>query len=115
VCVVAVEKTRPAREVFEALRTLSLHVKLLVFVDNESNDVNNPYMLVWRVVNNMDAKRDVFLEHGFLGIDGTNKTEIDGYLREWPKDTDCDIDVIATLQEKKLILVDKEFLKHYHV
>lgn len=115
VCVIGIEKTVPMREVYEALKVLKEHLKLLVFVDHASNDVTNPYMLIWRVVNNMDALRDVFLEEGYIGLDGTNKTALDGYAREWPKDADCDPAVIASLQERKIINVTKEFLKHYHV
>ncbi|MBE0494821.1 MAG: menaquinone biosynthesis decarboxylase [Campylobacterales bacterium] len=115
VCVIGVEKTSPMREVYEALKALKEHVNLLVFVDHASNDVTNPYMLIWRVVNNMDALRDVYLKEGYIGLDGTNKTALDGYEREWPKDTDCDPAVIESLQQRNLISVTKEFLKHYHV
>jgi 4-hydroxy-3-polyprenylbenzoate decarboxylase len=116
ICVVGVNKCRAGKEVYEALpEDIKENTSIIVWVDNDSNDVKNPYMLVWRVVNNIDAKRDIFLSRDFIGIDATNKGPIDGYTREWPGDTDCDPKVIKDLLERKLILVNEEFLKHYHV
>lgn len=115
ITVIGVDKKRVVRELYEELKPLKEHMKLLVFVDFASNDLDNPYMLIWRVVNNIDAKRDLFLEKEFIGIDATNKSSIDGFTREWPKDTDCDQEVIKNLQARGLIVNDKELLKKYHV
>lgn len=115
ITVLAIEKTRPVKELYEVLKPLKEHVKLLVFVDKNSNDVDNPYMLIWRIVNNIDAKRDIFLEEEYIGIDATSKSKIDGYEREWPGDTDCDKKTIKSLQERGLITNNEEFLKYYHV
>ncbi|WP_458699438.1 menaquinone biosynthesis decarboxylase [Sulfurospirillum sp. 1307] len=115
IVVIGIEKKRAVRELYEKLKKLKEHMKLLVFVDIDCNDLDNPYMLIWRIVNNIDAKRDIFLEKEFIGIDATNKNEIDGYTREWPKDTDCDPKVIESLISRGLIKNDKELLKKYHV
>ena len=115
ITVIGVDKRRVVKEIYEELKPLKEHMKLLVFVDFASNDLDNPYMLIWRVVNNIDAKRDIFLEREFIGIDATNKSDIDGFTREWPKDTDCDQEVIKNLQARGLIVNDKELLKKYHV
>ena len=115
ITVLGIDKQRPVRELYEALKALKEHMKVLVFVDENFNDVTNPYMLIWRVVNNIDAKRDIFLEDEYIGIDATNKSVIDGYTREWPEDTDCDQEIIKSLQERGLITQNKELLKKYHV
>lgn len=115
IAVIALDKKRPIKDAYEALQPLKEHVKLLVFVDASCNDITNPYMLIWRIVNNIDAKRDVFLQSEYIGIDATNKSAIDGYTREWPADTDCDQEVIKSLQERGLLTKNKEFLKKYHV
>ena len=116
ICVIGVDKVRMSEEFYKTLpEELSEHISIVVWVDEALNDVKNPYMLVWRIVNNIDAKRDIYLSRGFIGIDATNKGEMDGYTREWPGDTDCDQDVIARMIERKLISVNQEFLKHYHV
>ncbi len=115
ICVVSVDKKRSLSEYFSKLNDVKEYIKVLIFVDNEANDVNNPYMLVWRIANNIDAKRDIFIEDDFIIIDATNKSSLDGYEREWPKDVLCDEDVIRRLNEKNIINTNEEFLKHYYV
>lgn len=115
ITVLALEKKRVGKEVYEALKPLKESIKLLVIVDNEANDVDNPYMLIWRVVNNIDALRDIFIEDEYFGIDATNKTLLDGYVREWPKDTDCDQEVIKRLIERGLVENNPDFLRYFHI
>ena len=115
ITVLAVNKKRDIKELYEDLKEFKAHMKLLVFVDREKNDIENPYMLIWRVVNNIDAKRDIFLNEEFIGIDATSKNENDGYLRDWPKDTDCDQNVLESLIQRGLIKNNKELFKNYYV
>jgi len=115
ITVIAVEKKEPMGSLFEKLKLLEKHIKLLVFVDSEKNDINNPYMLIWRVANNIDAKRDIYKENEYIAIDATDKTELDGFKREWPDDTDCDKSVIESLRSRELIDVSDEFLKKFYI
>ncbi len=115
VLLLGVKKTAPIRELYEAIKPLKKHIKLAIFVDIESNQLDNIYMLVWRVANNIDALRDIYLEKEYIGVDATNKSAIDGYKREWPGDANCDPKVIGDLQEKGLITKNKEFLNQYYV
>ncbi len=115
VTVIAVEKKKNARAYFEALLPLANHLRVVVFVDNEKNDINNPYMLIWRVANNMDAQRDVFTSGLMIGLDGTNKNELDGYTREWPGDVECSESVIETLKSKGLWDLDEELRDKYQL
>ena len=114
ICVIQYNKTKPAKELFEKLKALKEHLKIVVFVDTNQNDVNNPYMLVWRVTNNIDATRDIFIDE-IVGIDGTNKSEIDGFKREWPDDVNCDKEVIADLRKRKLIEISDEEIKYFQI
>ena len=102
VTVISLNKTKIAKEYFDALVTLSTNIRIVIFVDEAKNDVTNPYMLIWRVTNNMDAQRDVFVAGLMVGIDGTNKSPVDGFTREWPDDVDCTASVVQTLKNKKL-------------
>ncbi len=115
ITLIAIDKKEPIKNVYQKLKSIKKHTKLLVFVDSDKNDITNSYMIIWRVVNNIDAKRDLFLEHEFIGIDATNKGEIDNFPRRWPDDTDCDLSVINSLKEKKLINIDDLFLKKYYI
>ena len=112
ICVIAVTKTKSIQSDREKIDTLKKHIKLLVIVDKANNDIKNPYMLIWRVVNNIDAQRDVTLEP-FIVIDATSKSELDGYEREWPGDTFCTKEVLDGLQKKGLIDIDEVFIKKY--
>ena len=76
-----VEKNRSQKYFFEELKPLFNHIKILVIIDEKNNQIDNPYMLVWRVVNNIDSNRDIFIEGNTIGIDATNKEQ----LRQLPK------------------------------
>lgn len=102
VTVISVEKKKTAKEYFDALLPLSNFLRIVVFVDVKGNDVHNPYMLIWRVTNNMDALRDVFISGLMVGVDGTNKNALDGFTRIWPDDVDCTPEVIDGLRKKNL-------------
>ena len=112
VCVITVNKKKSQLKLIKKLKGLKKHIKLLVIVDHENNDLDDAYMLIWRVVNNIDAGRDVILEP-FIAIDATNKSDVDGYEREWPGDTFCTKEVLDILQEKGLIDIDEAFIKKF--
>jgi len=112
ITVIAVDKDKSQLEVIKALESLKKHIAILVIVDSFNNDLDNPYMLIWRVVNNIDANRDVVLEP-FIAIDGTNKNEVDGFEREWPKDANCTKEVLDRLQKKGLIDIDEQFIRDF--
>ena len=112
VCVIAVHKQRSQLKLIKALRVLKAHIKVLIIVDAENNDINDPYMLIWRVVNNIDAQRDV-KRKGFIAVDATNKNALDGFEREWPGDTFCTKEVLDTLQAKGIIDIDERFIRKF--
>ena len=112
VCVIAVEKRESQQQTIAKLAGLSAHIKVLVIVDAANNDLDDPYMLVWRVVNNIDAQRDVRLEP-FIAVDATNKGGLDGFEREWPGDTFCTKEVLDRLQEKGIINIDETFIRRF--
>ena len=112
ICVITVNKEKSQLKLIKKLKTLKAHIKLLIIVDKENNDINDIYMLVWRVVNNIDASRDVVLKP-FIAVDATNKSEIDGFTREWPGDTFCTKEVLDMLQEKGLVDIDEAFIKKF--
>ena len=108
------KKEKSVLELFKKLDSFKKHIKIFVVV-NENDDLENPYMLIWRVVNNIDAKRDVLLEP-FIMVDATNKDKnIDDFDREWPPDVVCDEEVIDNLKKRGLINVDEEFMKKFGI
>ena len=112
ITLIRVNKTQSMQKTIAQLAILQNHIKVLVIVDKANNELENPYMLLWRVVNNIDATRDVVLEP-FIAVDGTNKSEIDGFTREWPGDTFCTKATLDSLQERGLIDIDEAFIKKF--
>ncbi len=115
ITILKVNKTKNVLKIYNNLKPIKKHTKLLIFIDEAKNDLENIYMLVWRIVNNIDAKRDIFLEEEFIGIDATTKNNIDNYTRQWPGDVECDKKIIKKLQNSNLINVDDEFLKKFYI
>ena len=115
ITVISINKTKNAKEYFDALLPLSTNMRIVVFVDAQKNDVKNAYMLVWRVTNNIDAKRDIFQSGLMVGIDGTNKNELDGFTREWPDDVDCTTGVVNHLKNIGVWDLDDRLLKKFQL
>lgn len=87
----------------EALKKLEKHLRILVILDAHKNDLDNLYMILWRVVNNIDAKRDIVFVGKIIVIDATDKNAKDEYFREWPKETDCQREILDELEARNLL------------
>ena len=109
------KKTVSQKEIFKILEPIFNNIKIIIFVDVEDNNLDNEYMLVWRVVNNIDAVRDIFIdrENNIIGIDATNKNSLDNFNREWPDDVKCTKSVIDSLRERKIIDIDDKFINDF--
>ncbi|MEJ2497802.1 MAG: menaquinone biosynthesis decarboxylase [Sulfurovaceae bacterium] len=112
ICVVSIEKKASAKELFVRLESLQENIAALIVVESKNNDLDNPYMLLWRVANNIDAKRDIVLKP-FICVDATNKSSLDGFTREWPGDTLCDREVLEDLQKRGLVKFDDALIKRW--
>jgi len=112
ICLITVNKVESMKNIITKLEELKEYIKVLVIVDKVNNDIDEPYMLLWRVVNNIDAQRDIVLEP-FIAVDGTNKSKVDGFNREWPGDTFCTKATLDSLQERGLIDIDEAFIKKF--
>lgn len=115
ICVISVHKTKNQKYLFEELKPLFSHIKILIIVDESKNDVNNPYMLIWRVSNNIDSNRDIFISGQTIGVDATNKNSFDNFNRRWPYDVECTKSVLDSLRERKIINISNEFIEKFQV
>ncbi len=115
ICVIGVDKTRNQKYLLEELKPLFDHIKILVVVDEAKNSVDNPYMLVWRVTNNIDSNRDLYLYGHTICLDATNKNSHDNFKRRWPDDVDCTKEVIESLVKRGIIEVDEVFEKQFRL
>ena len=115
ITVISVKKVRNMKKSFDELVALSSNMRIVVFVDEAKNDIFNPYMLIWRVTNNIDAQRDIYRAGVMIGIDGTNKNILDGFEREWPDDVECSRDIVETLKEKNIWNLDEKLSIKYQL
>ena len=115
VTVMTIEKQCSVSTLFERLDDLKDHLRIVAFVDVKNNNIENPYMLTWRIVNNLDAQRDLKVLSDVVYIDGTNKSSLDGFERRWPDDVTCTPEVVSRLKEKKLWDLDTELEALYQL
>ncbi|EDO8878216.1 menaquinone biosynthesis decarboxylase [Campylobacter coli] len=113
VCIL-LDKKEKIEQSFEKLLEFKKHFRILVFLDT-NNKLENPYMLVWRVVNNIDAKRDIFIKADRVGVDATAKGTAEGYERAWPKQTDCTKSVIEDLILRNILENNPELFSKFEI
>ncbi|MBT8343098.1 MAG: menaquinone biosynthesis decarboxylase, partial [Sulfurovum sp.] len=112
-CLIRVEKNRSQQELFKLFEPLFNHFRVLIAVDAKNNYLDNAYMLVWRVVNNIDSNRDFYYKYDTLCIDATNKNQLDGFSRRWPDDVICTPEVIDALISRGILNIDNVFRQKY--
>ncbi|EAL5070623.1 menaquinone biosynthesis decarboxylase [Campylobacter jejuni] len=113
VCIL-LDKKEKIEQSFDKLLEFKKHFRILVFLDAE-NKLENSYMLVWRVVNNIDAKRDIFIKEERLGVDASAKGGAEGYLRAWPKQTDCTKSVIEDLILRNILENNPDLFNKFEI
>ncbi|HEG3306298.1 menaquinone biosynthesis decarboxylase [Campylobacter jejuni] len=113
VCIL-LDKKEKIEQSFNKLLEFKKYFRILVFLDAE-NKLENSYMLVWRVVNNIDAKRDIFIKEERLGVDASAKGEAEGYLRAWPKQTDCTKSVIEDLILRNILENNPDLFNKFEI
>ncbi|NTW73033.1 MAG: menaquinone biosynthesis decarboxylase, partial [Eubacteriaceae bacterium] len=121
--IVSIKKSFP-KHAFKVMNSLwglgqMMYTKMIIVVD-ENVDVQNVSTVMWKVFNNIDAKRDLLISEGpldaldhssntafygnRLGVDATKKIKSEGYDREWPDDIE--------MSEKIKKLVDKRWSRY---
>lgn len=115
ITMIKTQKTAPLKGLFERLLAFREHFKILVFLDSDAR-LENDYMNVWRVTNNIDAQRDIFVSDEQIGIDATAKNlAFDGYDREWPQMTNCTQEVINELIKKGVLDNEPKFFEKFEI
>ena len=115
ITIIKVEKNRSMKYLIDELKPLFSHIKILIIVDNKNNNITNSYMLLWRVVNNIDSQRDIYIHNQTVCVDATNKNNLDNFKREWPDDVVCTKSVIDDLRNRKVIDIDDDFISKWGI
>lgn len=116
---ISIKKSYPghAKKVIHGLwgKGQMMFAKLLVIVD-EDVDVQNLSYTAWRVLNNVDWRRDVVIAEGPLddldhaanwprygskmGVDATRKTREEGMTRDWPDELSMSDEIIRLVDSR---------------
>lgn len=72
---------------------------ILVLYDG-AIDLKDGSLVLWKVFNNVDPKRDLIRGEGRIVIDATKKGPEDGHLREWPDDIVMDPAVVERVRQR---------------
>ncbi len=87
------------------LRTFSL-----ILLYDSGIDLKESSLVLWKLFNNVDPKRDILRRDGRLVIDATRKGPEDGHYREWPDDIVMDSEVVGRVARRADELGISEFL-----
>ena len=91
------------------------YASFFIFVDSHE-DLENYYMLIWRIVNSIDVARDLKIIESSAFLDATSKGILEGYDREWPKDTLCTQSTLHTLRDRGLLEnIDSKLIKKFGI
>ena len=87
-----------------ALKTFSI----LVLLDS-GIDLRDYSLVLWKVFNNVDPRRDILRQGGRMAIDATRKSVEDGHTRPWPADIEMAPEVAENVRERAKELGIEEF------
>lgn len=91
------------------------HVRIVFVLDSDDNDLDNLYMCIWRIANNIDASRDILIQNNIALIDATRKGPLESHFREWPMDVDCSKEVLDRLIERNIIDNDLNLFRKFYI
>jgi 4-hydroxy-3-polyprenylbenzoate decarboxylase len=73
-------------------------------------DLRDYSLVLWKLFNNVDPKRDIIRRGGRMAIDATRKSAEDGHSRPWPDDIEMDPGIVNRVRERAEELGIAEFL-----
>lgn len=90
---IAVKKERDRGGAYFADKLLQGDVEIpfniLLLFDDHVDLLNYSY-LMWKLFNNVDPERDIYIHKGRCVVDACKKGPADGHLREWPEELSFD-------------------------
>ncbi len=107
----AKDGTTPGRSLSEKLlRKRALKAFSILVLLDSGIDLRDYSLVLWKVFNNVDPKRDILRQGGRIVIDATRKGAEDGHTRPWPEDIEMTPEVAGRVTERAKELGIEEFL-----
>ncbi|PIQ99724.1 MAG: menaquinone biosynthesis decarboxylase [Nitrospinae bacterium CG11_big_fil_rev_8_21_14_0_20_45_15] len=97
------EKTEAheSRELIQSFLNDSQNRDISIFiVVDEDTDPGDLSTTMWKVLNNIDPRRDLYLIEGRLGIDASKKFPEEGHVQGWPEEIKMSPEMVQQVDEK---------------
>ena len=76
-----------------------LETNILIVVEGHV-DIKNNSMVMWKLFNNLDPKRDLYFKNNRVGIDVTKKLPEEGYQQNWPEEIEMSSEIKTKVNKK---------------
>jgi 4-hydroxy-3-polyprenylbenzoate decarboxylase len=93
------------------LESDALHPFAIFVLCDGHIDLRNGPLVLWKMSNNVDPKRDVTVRDGRIVIDATRKGPEDGHHRPWPEDIVMDPEIVERVERRAPELGIERYLK----
>ncbi len=98
--IISISKDRPGQGKETLSDYMNKHAdKFVIAVDGDVNP-KDLSTVMWKVFNNIDAKRDLLILDGKIGIDATKKWKEEGLTRDWPNDIEMSQEIKQQVNER---------------
>lgn len=91
----------------EGLKAFSIFVLL-----DAAIDLRDSSLVLWKLFNNVDPRRDMVLSEGRIAVDATRKGIEDGHGRPWPDDIEMDPEIVRGVEARARELGIEEFVQN---
>lgn len=98
--ILTVQKERPGQAREALAEYMSRHRDKFVIAVDALVSPEDLSTVMWKVFNNIDAKRDLVILDGKLGIDATKKWSGEGLTRPWPNDIEMSPEIKQQVSER---------------
>lgn len=98
--ILTINKDRPYKGRDTAVEFLNHNSDKFVIVVDDDVDKNDLSTVMWKVFNNIDAKRDITVIDNKIGIDATKKWREEGLTRDWPNDIKMSDEIKKMVDER---------------
>lgn len=98
--ILTISKDKPFKGRDTVVEFLNHNTDKFVIVVDDDVDKNDLSTVMWKVFNNIDAKRDITVIDNKIGIDATKKWREEGLTRDWPNDIKMSDDIKKMVDER---------------
>ena len=74
-------------------------IEILIVLESHV-DLTNIAIVMWKLFNNLDPKRDLYFKNNRVGIDVTKKLPEEGYQQNWPEEIEMSSEIKTKVNKK---------------